>query len=51
MRKSAGELRSQLYLALDLNYISNEEIEKLKLKSSEVSKMIYGLIKYLLSTL
>ncbi len=50
-KASAGEFRSQLYLAFDLNYIINEEFEKLKLKVNEVSKLISGLIKYLSSTL
>ena len=50
-KASAGEFRSQLYLAFDLKYIINEEFEKLKLKVNEVSKLISGLIKYLSSTL
>ncbi|MFC0520558.1 four helix bundle protein [Mesonia maritima] len=50
-KASAGELRSQLYLAFDLKYLSNEEFEKLKFKVNEVSKLVSGLIKYLLSTL
>ena len=39
-KASAGEFRSQLYLAFDLKYIINEEFEKLKLKVNEVSKLI-----------
>lgn len=50
-KASAGEFRSQLYLAFDLNYIANEEFEKLKSEVNEVSKLISGLIKYLSSTL
>ena len=50
-KASAGEFRSQLYLAFDLKYITNNEFEKLKLKVNEVSKLISGLIKYLNSTL
>ena len=50
-KASAGEFRSQLYLAFDLKYITNEEFEKLKLKVNEVSRLISGLIKYLSSTL
>ena len=48
---SAGEFHSQLFLAFDLNYITIEDFEKLKLKVNEISKLISGLIKYLSSTL
>ena len=48
---SAGEFRSQLYLAKDLNYIENDGFERLNVKVNEISKMISGLIKYLNSTL
>lgn len=50
-KASSGEFRSQLYLASDLKYITNEDFEKLKLKVNEISKLISGLIKYLSSTL
>lgn len=50
-KASAGECRSQLYLAYDLNYISTNEFEKLKSKVNDVSKLIAGFIKYLKSTL
>ena len=50
-KASAGELRSQLYLASDLKYITSEGFEKLKLKVNEISKLISGLIKYLNTTL
>ena len=50
-KASAGEVRSQLYLAVDLNYISKDKFEELKLKVNEVSKLISGLLKYLHSTL
>ena len=48
---SAGEFRSQLYLAQDLKYITDEEFERFNLKVNEISRMISGLIKYLKSTL
>lgn len=50
-KASAGEVRSQLYLANDLEYINREEFEILKTKVDEVSKLISGLLKYLQSTL
>jgi len=50
-KASAGEFRSQLYLASDLEYISTDEFKKLNLKVNDISKMISGLIKYLNSTL
>lgn len=48
-RASCAELRSQLILAKDLNYIETPEYEKLKTDLMEVSRMIMGLIKYLKS--
>ena len=50
-KASAGEVRSQLYLAFDIKYIDKNEFEELKLKINEVSKLISGLLKYLHSTL
>jgi len=44
-KASAGEFRSQLYLASDLKYITIEDFKKLKLKVNEISKLISGLIK------
>ncbi len=49
-KASAGEFRSQLYLAKDLGYLKNEDFERLYLKVGEISKMISGLLKYLKST-
>ena len=48
---SAGECRSQLYLAYDLAYMNGAEFEELNSNVNEISKMIYGLIKYLKSKL
>lgn len=50
-KASAGEFRSQLYLAFDLAYMNKEEFEELNFKVNEVSKLLSGLIKYLHSTL
>ncbi len=46
-KASAGEVRSQLYLAIDLNYISALEFEELFNEVSDISKLISGFIKYL----
>jgi len=44
---SCGELRSQLYIAKDLGYLSNSTSETLIKSASNASKQIYGFIKYL----
>jgi len=44
---SCGELRSQLYIAKDLGYLSNSASETLIKSASNTSKQIYGFIKYL----
>ncbi|MFI5174500.1 MAG: four helix bundle protein [Terriglobia bacterium] len=44
---SSGELRSQLYIALDQQYINENQFAEIRLKSEEVSKMLAGLIRYL----
>jgi len=46
-KASAGEVRSQLYLAYDLEYLNNNDFNELKNNSLEISKMISGFIKYL----
>ena len=46
-KASAGEVRSQLYLALDLDYIKEAEFLVLKENIENISKMLSGLIKYL----
>lgn len=44
---SCGEVKSQLYLAFDLNYISEQELKSLKAVTVEIGALLHGLIKYL----
>lgn len=44
---SVGEVRSMLYLAKHLKFISTENFEKLFPKCVEISKMLSGLVKSL----
>lgn len=44
---SCGEVRSMLYLALDLKYIDKVKFDNLYNQSMEISKMLSGLIKTL----
>lgn len=44
---SCGEVRSQLYVALDQNYLSQDEFVAINGKLCETSQIISGLIKYL----
>jgi four helix bundle protein len=48
---SAGELRTQLYLAKDLDYINEDIFNNFIIKSEEISKSLSGFIKYLQSTI
>ena len=47
---SAGEVRSQLYIAYDLDYVSINDLEELKKRIEIISKSLSGFIKYLRST-
>ncbi len=47
---SCGEVRSQIYLALDCGYVSENEFQNIKNKAEEVSKLIQGFINYLKET-
>ena len=44
---SAGEVRSQLYVALDQNYLSEPVFARFVDQAAEVSRMIGGLMTYL----
>jgi len=44
---SAGEVRSQLYVALDQGYIKKDTFASLSQQTSEISRMISGLASYL----
>jgi four helix bundle protein len=46
-RRSASEVQNQLYIALDLGYISLEEFKLLYQKLEETRRMITAFIKYL----
>jgi four helix bundle protein len=44
---SAGEVRSQLYVALDRNYISQDQFHRAYQLIDKCSRQIYGFMKYL----
>jgi four helix bundle protein len=44
---SAGELRAQLYVALDLNYFSTEDFRNLSTSSETIARQLSAFIKYL----
>jgi len=46
---SVAEVQSQLYIALDQNYINEEKFNELYSKSDEVARLISGFIQYLLN--
>ena len=46
-RGSCGELRSQLYVAYDVEYMNENVMDKLKNDSTSILKQCTGLIKYL----
>lgn len=49
-KASAGEVRSQLYLAADLGYLDKQRTDELIELVQGVSRRIAGFIKYLKST-
>jgi len=46
-RRSASEVQSQLYLALDRSYINQAEMQEVYELATQVKKLINGLIAYL----
>ena len=48
-KASAGEVRSQLYVAWDLGYLSPEDLQNTTKLAERVSRQIYGFVKYLQS--
>ena len=44
---STSEVQSQLYIAVDLGYISQEEFDNLYKQADEVGRLIFGFIRYL----
>ena len=48
-KSSAAEVQSQLYVALDQNYIDEKTFEKIYTQAEIVSKLDSGFIKYLRS--
>jgi four helix bundle protein len=47
---SAAELQSHMYVALDQNYVTKERFERIYQQAEKTSKLISGLITYLLSS-
>ena len=46
-RRSATELQSQLYIALDQNYITHEEFDRIYAQATKTKGLIGGFIRYL----
>ncbi|MBI5805485.1 four helix bundle protein [candidate division TA06 bacterium] len=47
---STGEVKSQLYIAVDQNYITKDLFDKTFSLAEEVNRLIFSLIKYLSNT-
>jgi len=46
-RRSASELQSQIYIALDQDYISQEEFNRIYAQATKTKRLIGGFIRYL----
>jgi four helix bundle protein len=44
---SAGELRAQLYVAFDQQYLAQKQFESLSQEATEISQLISGFMRYL----
>ena len=44
---STGEVKAQLYVAADQEYLDNKTFDKLYMLTAEISKMIAGLMNYI----
>lgn len=44
---SAGEVRSQLYIALDVGYLTSDDFNQLHQLVNQTSRLIVGLMRYL----
>jgi four helix bundle protein len=44
---SCGEVRAQLYIAVDQGYLSQELFDRLSNNAEEIGRLISGLMKYL----
>ena len=44
---SSGEVRSQLQVAQDLEYVSHADLQEVTFSALETSRMLAGLMKYL----
>jgi len=44
---SVGEVKSQLYVAIDQEYLDKKTFDRLFMLASEISKMIGGLMTYM----
>ncbi len=46
-KSSAGEIRAQLFMCLDLGYLTEEEFDELRKKTLSISRQLSGLMKYI----
>ena len=44
---SCGEIRAQLYIALDQKYMTEDQFQELIERTTEVSRLLSGFMKYL----